>query len=96
MYKHYSKSVIHKRYLKFVISGQQTLLKISNLQALFKILLKISATRGYDLTSEPQKLEAKLPLSYCCLSIAQTNILYFSKQYKLRNASIHLTFTTSA
>ena len=44
-----SKLVIHKRYSKLVVS---------------KFYLKlVRATRGYDLTSEPQTLEAELPLS---------------------------------
>ena len=45
----YSKLQIHKRYLKLVVS---------------KFYLKlVRATRGYDLPSEPQTLETKLPLS---------------------------------
>ena len=44
-----SKLVIHKRY--------------SNLADSKFYLKLVRATRGYDLTSEPQTLEAELPLS---------------------------------
>ena len=44
------------------ISGQQTLLKIYKHKRYSKFCLKW-ATRGYDLTSEPQTPEAELPLS---------------------------------
>ena len=59
---------------------------------------KLRATRGYNLTSEPQILEAdKIAFILILLVIAHTNVLYFSKQCKLRNTGIHyVTFTCVA
>ena len=51
---------------------------------------ELRVTRGYDLTSELQTMEAdKIAFILMLLVIAHTNVLYFSKQYKLRNAGIH-------
>ena len=75
VYKHYSNwlTSVTQSCLKLVlqtlkISDPQRLLKISgqktsDLQALLLLKILLKATSGYNLTSEPQTLEAKLPLS---------------------------------
>ena len=59
IYERYSKLVIHNRYSKSVVNKRYSKLVIYKRYS--KLVLR--ATRGYDLTSEPQTLEAELPLS---------------------------------